>query len=82
MPNSMGVFQGSALGPLLFTVFANDMSLFAAGASVVQYADDTQVIVSEQKERQKESLWQKERTFGCYSEHGKLIDFFGSVVLR
>ena len=49
MPNSMGVFQGSALGPLLFTVFANDLSLFAAGASVVQYADDTQVIVSGKK---------------------------------
>ena len=45
----MGVFQGSALGPLLFTVFANDLSLFTAEARVVQYADDTQVIVSGKK---------------------------------
>jgi len=50
LPNTMGVFQGSALGPLLFTVFANDLSLFAAGACVVQYADDTQVVVSGKKD--------------------------------
>ena len=49
LPNTMGVFQGSALGPLLFTVFANDLSLFTAEARVVQYADDTQVIVSGKK---------------------------------
>ena len=42
----MGVFQGSALGPLLFTVFANDMSLFAPDVDVYQYADDTQILVS------------------------------------
>ncbi|KAF0303911.1 hypothetical protein FJT64_024168 [Amphibalanus amphitrite] len=37
------VQSGSALGPLLFTVFANDLSLHAADARVLQYADDTQV---------------------------------------
>ena len=47
--NTIGVFQGSAFGPLLFTVFANDLSLYAAEARVVQYADDTQVIVSGKK---------------------------------
>ena len=49
LPNTIGVYQGSALGPLLFTVFANDLSLYAAGARVVQYADDTQVIVTGKK---------------------------------
>ena len=42
----MGVFQGSALGPLLFTVFSNDLSLFSGDAAVFQYADDTQLLVS------------------------------------
>ena len=45
LPNSMGVFQGSALGPLLYTIFSNDLSLFVPGATVVQYADDTQVMI-------------------------------------
>ena len=49
LPNNMGVFQGSALGPLLFSVFANDLSLFAPDVEVVQYADDTQLLVSGKK---------------------------------
>ena len=46
LPNDVGVFQGSALGPLLFTVFANDLSLHAPDAYIAQNADDTQVLVS------------------------------------
>ena len=48
LPNSIGIFQGSALGPLLYCVFAN-LSLFAEDAVVVQYADDTQILVSGKK---------------------------------
>ena len=46
LENNMGVFQGSALGPLLFSVFANDLSLFALDAMCCQYADDTQLLVT------------------------------------
>ena len=49
LPNSIGIFQGSALGPLLYCVFANDLGQFAEGAVVVQYADDTQILVSGKK---------------------------------
>ena len=49
LPNSIGVFQGSSLGPLLYSVFSNDLSLFAEDATVVQYADDTQILVSGKK---------------------------------
>ena len=48
--NGIGVFQGSALGPLLYTVFANDLSFFAPEANVIQYADDTQILVSGRKD--------------------------------
>ena len=46
LQNSIGVFQGSALGPLLFTIFSNNMSLYAHYATVFQYADDTQLLIS------------------------------------
>ena len=49
LPNDIGVFQGSALGPLLYSLFANDLSSFATDAFVIQYADDTQVLVSGRK---------------------------------
>ena len=49
LPNNIGIFQGSALGPLLYCVFANDISQFVEDAVVVQYADDTQILVSGKK---------------------------------
>ena len=49
LPISIGVFQGSSLGPLLFSLFSNDLSLFAADSDITQYADDTQVLVSGKK---------------------------------
>ena len=50
LPNSIGVFQGSSLGPLLFQIFANDLPLFAPEAHLVQYADDTQILISGKKD--------------------------------
>ena len=49
LPNTMGAFKGLALGPLLFTIFANDLSLHPPDAHVTQYADDTQVLISDVK---------------------------------
>ena len=46
LPNPIGTYQGTSLGPLLYSIYANDMSLFVDDASIVQYADDTQVLVS------------------------------------
>ena len=44
LPNNIGIFQGSALGPLLYCVFANDISQFVEDAVVVQ-----QILVSGKK---------------------------------
>jgi hypothetical protein len=41
-----GVPQGSIVGPLLFNIFVNDLSLFL-NCTMVRYADDTTLIVSE-----------------------------------
>lgn len=49
LPNRIGVFQGSSLGPLLYSIFANDLSLYAEDAMIVQYADDTQILISGKK---------------------------------
>ena len=49
-PNPIGVYQGTALGPLMFSIFVNDMSLFTdSDGLITQYADDTQVLVTGRK---------------------------------
>ena len=40
---SSGVPQGSVLGPLLFTVFVNDIFLFVRCTNICNYADDTTI---------------------------------------
>ena len=49
LPNNIGVFQGSSLGPLLYCIFSNDLSLHVPVAHVTQFADDTQVLISGRK---------------------------------
>ena len=61
LPNSIGIFQGSSLGPLLFCIFANDLSLFGEDAEVVQYADDTQVLVSGKKSEIQNVIFRMEK---------------------
>ena len=46
----IGVYQGGALSCTLYLLYANDLSLCVGeGVSILQYADDTQVLVSGKK---------------------------------
>ena len=50
-PNTIGVYQGGALSCILYMLFANDLSQCVPDeVTVVQFADDTQVLVSGKKQ--------------------------------
>lgn len=43
---SCGVPQGSCLGPLLYTIFTNDLPLVLNKATISMYADDSTIYMS------------------------------------
>ncbi|KAF0297945.1 putative low affinity copper uptake protein 2 [Amphibalanus amphitrite] len=78
-PNSIGVFQDGSLSCILYTVFTNELSLFVPdGVRVVQFADDTQLLVSGQKSDLPRMTALMERALECvytwFCSHGMKLN--------
>ena len=86
LPVTHGVPQGSIVGPVLFSLFTNDLGNFLPNGKMICYADDTNILdkaypnetsLSELKNRVQESLASLERWFSRNSlkMNGRKTDF-------
>lgn len=59
---TFGVPQGSILGPILFNIYVNDLKKFLTNCFIIQYADDTQILLEGKVESIKELIKKAEET--------------------
>uniref|UniRef100_A0A8C5QSP4 Reverse transcriptase domain-containing protein n=1 Tax=Leptobrachium leishanense TaxID=445787 RepID=A0A8C5QSP4_9ANUR len=74
LPVTCGVPQGSILGPLLFTIFINDLPNVCKASTVHMYADDTVIYTSKPDLPQLEAVLQEQFTeVEKWIKHNKLF---------
>ena len=62
----IGIFQGGALSFILYLLYSNDLSMCVGeGVSIIQYADDTQVLVSGKKKDLSNLIAQMEKALAA-----------------
>ena len=67
--NPVGIYQGTALGPLLFSIFSNDMHMHIdPSVTLIQYADDSQLAVCGKKEELPQLISRLEATLATAKE--------------
>ena len=76
LPNSIGVYQGGSLSCLLYAIYVNDMGLYVDGVEIIQFADDTQLLISGQKRHLSDMIVKLERAL-C-----QLSDWFNENRLK
>ena len=60
-PNNIGVYQGGSLSCVMYMLFANDLALHVqSDVTVVQYADDVQLLLSGKKQHLPQLIMQME----------------------
>ena len=75
MDMSYGIPQGSILGPLLFTLYINDLPYVTKTCKVIIYGDDTTIIYSDkQKEEIEKHLNNDMAIVKTWLDENKLTD--------
>ena len=77
--NVIGVYQAGALSCILYMLFANDLSLHAPdNVTIVQYADDTQLMVTGKKRDLQQLVTRIERAldsvYQWFCHHGMKLN--------
>ena len=69
LPVSCGVPQGSLVGPILFSIFTNDLPSYIPHGRLVSYADDTQLLDSAHPDDLSRLMSRQEETLKCVSSY-------------